>query len=79
MEIICIEGLPPGPVTTTVSHGGRVQQISMEVGRHPAGGWRARLAGRQEWGPRCHAVSTAVLLEASEQFVEAEPLLMAAD
>jgi hypothetical protein len=51
----------------------------MEVGRHPAGGWRARLAGRQEWGPRCHAVSTAVLLEASEQFVEAEPLLMAAD
>jgi hypothetical protein len=72
MEVICIVGTTPGLVTATVSHCGAVRQIPMEVARHAAGGWRARLAGGA-WGVRCHAAATAVLLEAGEAFSECVP------
>jgi hypothetical protein len=40
----------------------------MTVLRHPAGGWQ--VTGQDgAFGPRCNAVATAVLLEASEVFV----------
>jgi len=72
MEVICIVGITPGLVTATVSHRGAVRQIPMEIARHAAGGWRARLAGGV-WGARCHAAATAVLLEAGEAFSESVP------
>ncbi len=77
MEVICIIGATPGPVTATVAHDGVVRQLSMDVMRHSAGGWQARLRGGQ-WGLRCHAVTTAVLMEASEAFVET-PMALAAE
>ncbi len=67
MEVICIIGATPGRVTATVVHRGEVRQLAMEIARHEAGGWRARLAGGA-WGARCHAVNTSVLLEAGEAF-----------
>ena len=76
MEIICIQGAAPGPITATVSHQGSVRQIPMEVARHEAGGWKARLRGAP-WGLRCHAVATAVLLEAGEAFAESATELAA--
>ncbi len=69
MEVICITGTTPGPITATMSHEGRVKQVPMDIARHPAGGWRARLHGAA-WGLRCHAVTTAVLMEASEAFLD---------
>ena len=69
MEVICILGPTPGPVTATVAHEGAVRQLAMEVARHPAGGWQACLQGGP-WGARCHAITTAVLLEAAEAFEE---------
>ena len=77
MEVLCIIGATPGPVTATVTHGGCVRQLAMDVARHPAGGWQARLRGG-EWGLRCHAVTTSVLMQASEAFVDA-PLALAAE
>jgi hypothetical protein len=77
MEVICIIGATPGPVTATVSHAGSVRQLPMDVARHPAGGWQARLRGG-EWGLRCHAVTTAVLMESSDAFVE-PPMALAAE
>ncbi len=66
MDVVSIEGSAPGRVMATVSHGGDIRLLSMEVSRDPAGGWRARC--QQSWTPRCHAIVTAVLLEASESF-----------
>ena len=77
MEVICIIGATPGPITASVSHDGDVRQLAMDVARHPAGGWQARLRGGA-WGLRCHAVTTAVLLEASEAFVD-PPMALAAE
>ena len=69
MDILCVTGATPGPVSVTVSHQGQVRQLPMEVARHALGGWQAR--HRQGvWGLRCHSVKTAVLLEAAEAFVE---------
>jgi hypothetical protein len=77
MEVICIIGATPGPITATVAHDGTVRQLAMDITRHAAGGWQARLRGGA-WGLRCHAVTTAVLMEASEAFVET-PMALAAD
>ena len=73
MEIICIQGVAPGRIVATLSHGTNVRQLPMTVTRHPAGGWQVESAGGG-YGPRCHAVATAVLLEASEAFVGEEAL-----
>ena len=75
MEIICIQGTAPGRIVATLSHGTKVRQLPMTVTRHPAGGWQVESAGGS--GPRCHAVTTAVLLEASEAFVSEEALAAA--
>ncbi len=72
MEIICIQGTAPGRIVATLSHGTKVRQLPMTVARHPAGGWQVEAGGA--FGPRCHAVATAVLLEASESFVGEEML-----
>ena len=72
MEVICIIGPLPGMVTATVAHGAAVRQIPIEVARHAAGGWRARLPGGA-WGVRCHTMATSVLLEAGEAFSEGQP------
>jgi len=77
MEVICIVGPTPGMVKATVAHRGEVRQVAMEVARHAAGGWRARLAGGA-WGARCHTVNTCVLLEAGEAFVASVPETRAA-
>jgi acyl CoA:acetate/3-ketoacid CoA transferase alpha subunit len=70
LDILCITGTAPGPISVTVSHLGAVRQVAMEVQGHPAGGWRARhRAGA--WGLRCHSVRTAVLLEAAEALADA--------
>jgi len=76
MEVLCIIGATPGPVTATLSHEGNIRQLAMDVARHPAGGWRARLRGG-EWGLRCHAVTTCVLLEGAEAFQDAAMALAA--
>lgn len=68
MEIICIQGAAPGRLVATLSHGTKVRQLPMTVARHPAGGWHVEQTGGG-FGPRCHAVATAVLLEASEAFI----------
>ncbi len=73
MEIICIQGAAPGRIVATLSHGTKVRQLPMTVARHPAGGWQVETGGGA-FGPRCHAVTTAVLLEASEAFVGEEAL-----
>ena len=71
MEIICIQGHAPGPIVATLSHQRRVRQLPMTVAAHPLGGWHI-LQQDGDFGPRCRAVSTAVLLEASEAFTAAE-------
>ncbi len=76
MDLICITGAAPGPVTATVAHDGSVRQIAMEVARHTAGGWQVRLPGGA-WGVRCHAVKTGVLLEAGALFEDANDTLHA--
>ncbi len=73
MEIICIQGAAPGRIVATLSHETKVRQLPMTVTRHPAGGWQVESASGG-FGPRCHAVATAVLLEASEAFVGEEAL-----
>ena len=73
MEIICIQGTAPGRIVATLSHGTVVRQLPMTVSRHPSGGWQITSAGGG-FGPRCHAVTTAVLLEASDAFVGEEAL-----
>ncbi len=69
MELICIQGAAPGHIIATVSHRTQVRQIPMTVLRHPAGGWHVEQADG-DFGPRCHAASTAILLQASEAFIE---------
>ncbi len=69
MEVVSIEGHAPGSIVATLSHGTRVRQLPMNLAIHPAGGWQIRQSDGG-FGPRCHAVSTAVLLEASEMFAE---------
>jgi hypothetical protein len=76
VEIICIQGSAPGRIVATLSHRTCVRQIAMTVARHPAGGWQVAQA-LGGFGPRCHAVATAVLLEASEAFA-ADELAVAA-
>ena len=78
MEIVCITGSIPGPITATVSHRGDVRSVGLEVAPHPSGGWHARLLNNTIWGLRCHAVPTAIMLEAAELFID-EPMLLAAD
>jgi hypothetical protein len=39
----------------------------MAIAQHPAGGWHVALP-EGEFGPRCHGVVAAILLEASEAF-----------
>ncbi len=77
MEIICIQGSTPGRIVATLSHGTQVMQMPMTVERHQAGGWHVQQA-QGGFGPRCHAVGTAVLLEASEAFVSDDAELVAA-
>jgi hypothetical protein len=50
----------------------------MEVARHPSGGWHARLLTSHAWGLRCHAVPTAIMLEAAEIFAD-DSVMLAAD
>ena len=68
MDVICLEGEAPGPIVATVAHCGSIRRLAMDVARHPQGGWRIRQGA--DWGPRSHAVMTAVLLEASEAFAD---------
>ncbi len=75
MELICIQGQAPGPIVATLSHQLRVRQVPMTVATHPAGGWRI-LQQDGDFGPRCRAVATAVLLEASEAFAAPEAELV---
>ncbi len=70
MEVRCIQGAAPGRIVATVSHDAQVRQVSMLVARHPAGGWHVELP-EGGFGPRCHAVATAILMEAAEVFEEA--------
>ena len=77
MEIICMQGVAPGRMVATLSHGTVIRQLAMTVARHPAGGWHVEQP-QGGYGPRCHAVSTAILLEASDAFVAEEALLQAA-
>jgi hypothetical protein len=67
MEIICLEGSAPGLIVATVAHRSQIRKLEMTVLRHPAGGWHVQLS-QGGFGPRCHAVPTAILLEASETF-----------
>jgi hypothetical protein len=71
-------GPVPGLVSATVAHEGDIRTIIVDVDRHPSGGWHARRLHAQAWGLRCHAVATAVMLEAAEVFADA-PMLLAAD
>ena len=77
MQIVSIQGQAPGRIVATLSHGTRVRQIPMHLAAHPAGGWQIRHADGG-LGPRCHAVSAAVLLEGSEIFAEPAPEFAAA-
>jgi hypothetical protein len=77
MDVLCITGAAPGPVSATISHNGAVRQLRLDVAAHPAGGWQARRPGAA-WGPRCHSVHTAVLLEGADAFDEM-PMALAAD
>lgn len=77
MEIVCIQGSAPGRIVATLAHEARVRQLPMTVDRHTAGGWHV-LQPDGSHGPRCLAVTTAVLLEASEAFMSAEIELQAA-
>jgi hypothetical protein len=76
MDIICITGTTPGPVSVTLSHAGQVRQVAMDIARHPAGGWQARHNGGR-WVLRCHSVPTAVLLEGAEAFLGQDMALAA--
>ncbi len=71
MELICVQGSVPGDIVATLSHGSLIRQLPMLVHAHPAGGWRVLQADGGA-GPRCRAVATAILLEASESFAGAE-------
>ena len=75
MELICIEGQAPGAIVATLSHRLLIRQLPMTVVAHPAGGWHVKQQDGK-FGPRCRAVATAVLLEASEAFAAAEPELV---
>jgi hypothetical protein len=55
----------------------QVRQVPMNVQLHPAGGWHIQQADGS-FGPRCHAVPAAILLQASEAFAP-EPMELAAD
>ncbi len=77
LNIICIAGPVPGIVTATVSHQGDVRAVVLEVAQHPAGGWHARLLNSSIWGLRCHAVPTAIMLEAAEVFADSSMMLAA--
>ena len=77
MEIICIQGAAPGRLVATLSHGTNVRQMPMTVEQHPAGGWHV-LQVDGGYGPRCRAVTTAVLLEASDAFAGESEILRAA-
>jgi hypothetical protein len=72
MEVICIQGAVPGRVAATIAHAGKVQQMQMEVARHPSGGWRIALPDGG-FGPRCHSVPAAILMEASESLDALQP------
>jgi hypothetical protein len=39
----------------------------MDIAKHPAGGWHVALP-EGGFGPRCHGVAAAILMEASEAF-----------
>lgn len=78
MELLCITGAAPGTITATVAHDGAVRAITLEVAAHEAGGWKARLPGGR-WGLRCHAVPTAVVLEAGEALAAPVAMELAAD
>ena len=67
MDILGITGDAPGPLVAAVSHGGEIRQLRLNVARHPGGGWHVRQPCGA-WGPRCHAVPAAILLEASNVF-----------
>jgi hypothetical protein len=67
LELICIEGAVPGKIVATLCHEARIRQIPMAIAQHPAGGWHVALP-EGEFGPRCHGVVAAILLEASEAF-----------
>jgi len=71
MELICIQGAAPGRVVATLSHAARIHQIPMEIARHPAGGWHVALPDGG-YGPRCHGVAAAILMEASEAIETAD-------
>ncbi len=75
MEIICIQGSAPGRIVATLAHGSRIRQVPMTIARHPAGGWQAGRDG--VFGPRCHAVATAILLEAGDAFMADETSIAA--
>ena len=80
MEIVCIQGAAPGRIVATLSHGTVIRQIPMTVERHKSGGWHV-LQPDGSFGPRCHAVATAVLLDASEAFapeITSEPPMILA-
>ena len=70
MDILCIQGSAPGRLVATVSHGAQIRQLPVNVLRHPAGGWHVQ-QNDGSFGPRCHAVGVAVLLEAGEEMAEA--------
>ncbi len=70
MELICIEGAVPGHVVATLAHEARIKQIAMRIANHPDGGWHVALPDGA-FGPRCHSVTAAILMEASETYVDA--------
>jgi hypothetical protein len=76
MEILGIMGGAPGPLVATVSHGGKIRSLRLNVSRHAEGGWHVRQPCGA-WGPRCHAVPAAILMEASTLYAEEAEILTA--
>jgi len=67
LEFVCIEGAVPGRVVATLAHAARIRRIAMQMANHPAGGWHIA-SPDGAFGPRCHSVTAAILMEASEVF-----------
>jgi hypothetical protein len=70
LELVCIEGAVPGRVVATLAHEARIKLIAMQIANHPAGGWHIA-SPDGAFGPRCHSVTAAILMEASEAYVDA--------
>lgn len=69
MQVNHAQWIDASSIAVAAGHQGAAVELTLELARHPWGGWQARRPNGV-WGPRCFSAASATLLEVGSAIAE---------